>query len=274
MGRKQYWNSEAKNRRWIKDGRGTGTGSSYIPWLTVRDAPSEGRSHRVFGHLTQRTHQLLSDLELATFLLLQWRPSTTDIREQFPLDRDLTRKICERLGIAHPSHQGIDQYMSSDLVVDTTETNTPRFVIQVKSKGALDNPRTIEKLQIERSYWREKEVPFYLVTESQIPPIVYENLNTLYHHIDDNAEQDELMLQFEVFNSQFLSNGELRIIDLCVQLDLAYGHEKGESLYQLKRLLAQRYFHFDISKPFTDLRCSDLVAESGKTLKEVWSVSS
>ena len=85
MGKKQYWNSEAKNRRWLKEGRGQGTGSDYQPWLTVRDVASEGRSHRIFGHLTQRTHHLLSDLELATFLLLQWRPTTIDIREQFPL---------------------------------------------------------------------------------------------------------------------------------------------------------------------------------------------
>lgn len=75
MGSKKYWNSEAKNLSWRKQGRGQGAGSDYKPWLTVRDVPSEGRSHRVFGHLTQRTHHLLSDLELATFLLLQWRPS-------------------------------------------------------------------------------------------------------------------------------------------------------------------------------------------------------
>lgn len=80
--KKRYWNTEAKNARWIKQGHGQGLGSEYKPWLV----PSEGRSHRVFGHLTQRTHHLLSDIELATFLLLQWRDSTLDIREQFPLD--------------------------------------------------------------------------------------------------------------------------------------------------------------------------------------------
>ena len=35
------------------------------PWLTVRDIPSEGRSHRIFGHKSQRTHHFLSDFELA-----------------------------------------------------------------------------------------------------------------------------------------------------------------------------------------------------------------
>ena len=58
-------------KKWIKEGRGKGSGKDYRPWLTVRDLPSQGRSHRVMGHLTQRTHHFLSDLELATFFLLE-----------------------------------------------------------------------------------------------------------------------------------------------------------------------------------------------------------
>ena len=61
MAKKQYGNSEAKNRRWIKEGRGLGRGREYKLWLTVRDLPSEGRYHRIFGHKSQRTHHLLSD---------------------------------------------------------------------------------------------------------------------------------------------------------------------------------------------------------------------
>ena len=53
-------------------------GKDYKPWLTVRDVPSLGRSHRIFGHKSQRTHHLLSDLELAVFLLLEWHPDTED----------------------------------------------------------------------------------------------------------------------------------------------------------------------------------------------------
>ena len=75
MARKKYSNSAAKNERWIKEGRGAGRNQEYKPWVTVRDLPSEGRSHRVFGHKSQRTHHLFSDLELAVFLLLEWHSS-------------------------------------------------------------------------------------------------------------------------------------------------------------------------------------------------------
>lgn len=274
MGRKQYWNSEVKNRRWIKEGRGQGTGSNYKPWLTVRDVASEGRSHRVFGHITQRTHHLFSDLELATFLLLQWRSTTNDIREQFPLDREVTRDISERLGIKHPNHHGVDQYMSSDFVVDTGEKDIPRFAIQVKTTEAFSDPRTIEKLEIERLYWHEKGVPLFWVTENQIPPIVFDNINLFYNHIDDETDPDELLVQLEVFSKHILVNQNIRVKELCMKLDASYDNEPGEALYQVKRLLAQRYFNFDITKPFTELRCSDITAETFDALQEGWRVSS
>lgn len=274
MGKRQYWNSEAKNKRWIKEGRGQGIRSNYKPWLTVRDVASEGRSHRVFGHITHRTHHLLSDLELATFLLLQWRPTTTDIREQFPLDRTLTREISKQLGVQHPNHQGLDQYMSSDFVVDSQAKEQPRFAIQVKPIAAFSDPRTIEKLEIEKLYWREKGVPFYWVTENQIPPIVFENINLLYNHIEGDGDREELLIQLDIFSKHLKASETLRVKDLCMKLDLSYDHEPGEALYQMKRLLAKRYLHFDIAKPFVQLRCSDITIESVDALMEGWRVSS
>lgn len=175
MGKKRYWNSEAKNVRWIKEGRGQGVGTDYQPWLTVRDVPSEGRSHRIFGHLTHRTHHLLSDLELATFLLLQWRESTLDIREQFPLDLTITKRLCVEAGIQHPMQNGQLQFMSSDFVVTTNDENNASFAIQVKDSSSLKDPRTVEKLEIERRYWLEKYTPWYLVTEKEIPTIIFKN---------------------------------------------------------------------------------------------------
>lgn len=47
MAKKSYSNSEIKSQKWVKEGRGSGQGSDYKPWLTVRDVLSEGRSHRI-----------------------------------------------------------------------------------------------------------------------------------------------------------------------------------------------------------------------------------
>jgi len=273
MANKQYWNSEAKNARWIKEGRGQGAGKEYKPWLTVRDVPSEGRSHRIFGHITHRTHHLLSDLELATFLLLQWRSLTIDIREQFPLEVSETKRLSKDAGIKHPEHGGVLQYMSSDFLINTSDPNNRIFAIQVKTSSALEEPRTIEKLEIERCYWLEKEIPWYLVTEKEIPVDVFRNIDWLYNlQVQEFSLEEELRF-LAFFSKQLEQNASLTIIDLCKQLDAAYQLELGESLYQIRALLARRYFHFDITIPYGKLRCGDLISESQDTVVEIQHVS-
>ena len=80
MVRRKYSPSDLQFQRWIKDGRGQGKGRHYKPWLTVRDVPSQGRAHRIFGFKSQRTHHLFSDLELAAFFILEWHPQTQEVR--------------------------------------------------------------------------------------------------------------------------------------------------------------------------------------------------
>lgn len=94
--------TEKQQDNWIKEDRGQGHLRSYKPWVTVRDFGSKGRSHRIFGHKSQRTHHLLSDLELSTFLLLEWHSTTIDIREPYPLDLEKTLEIAKTIGIPHP----------------------------------------------------------------------------------------------------------------------------------------------------------------------------
>lgn len=83
--------TEAQYRKWIKEGRGTGEYQDYKPWLTVYDAPSDGRVHRVFGYKSKRTHHLLSDLELSMFYLLEWWEDELQVKEH-PLD--IVSRIC------------------------------------------------------------------------------------------------------------------------------------------------------------------------------------
>ena len=61
MTRRRYVFDEARVQRFLAEGRGTGDGPHYRPWLQVQDVSSMGRSHRPFGIKTQRVHHLLSD---------------------------------------------------------------------------------------------------------------------------------------------------------------------------------------------------------------------
>lgn len=69
----------------IKEGRGSGEGPKYKPWLTIQDLGSDGRSTRLRGIKTGREHQFLSDLERNYFYILEYSDVVLDKREQFPL---------------------------------------------------------------------------------------------------------------------------------------------------------------------------------------------
>lgn len=266
--------TEAQFAKWIKEGRGSGEHADYKPWLTVRDLPSLGRVHRVFGHKSRRTHHLLSDLELAAFLLLEWHGEVTQIREQFPLERDTTRRLAVEAGIKHSNIAGVDQYMSSDFLVDTTNEHESRFVWQAKYASALGDARTVEKLEVERRYWAEKEYPWYLVTEREIPDVVFKNIQWLYPAQRDDEEDMELALQqIEFYAHHFEKNPNKAIIAICKELDVAYDLPLGESLYEVRRLLAKRYFTFDIFIPITKLKAKDLRAGDLGFIREVYLVS-
>ncbi len=120
MARSRYAFDEDKIALFYKEGRGSDRGAAYKPWLTVRDEPSSGRSHRPNGLKTGRVHHLLSDIERDLFFLFDWPESVTDIREQFPLDRQITQRIADQLGIRHPRDTGtqVPLVMTTDLLVD------------------------------------------------------------------------------------------------------------------------------------------------------------
>lgn len=241
-----------QQQKWIKDGRGDGELSTYKPWLTVRDLSSLGRSHRIYGHKTKRTHHLLSDLELAIFLILEWNPLIQDIREQFPLRIDQTEEIAHLTCIPHPAVRGIKQIMSTDFYVFSSDSINPRFSIQAKYQKDLEDIRTIEKLEIERRYWQSKEIPWQIITEQEIPKVVFDNIKWLYPAIRDDNHIN-LYDQIEFYVKQFHKHPNLSLINLAKKIDSSYDLEIGTSLSELRVLFAQRYFKFDLKLNYKDL---------------------
>lgn len=258
MAKNKYDISEEKEQRWIKEGRGNGHGHDYKPWITVKDLPSEGRSHRIFGHKSQRTHHLLSDLELAVFLLLEWHGETTDIREQFPLRKEDTKILAIEAGIQHPSSNGHMHIMSSDFLVNTTNVERKKFALQAKYSKALLDPRTVEKLELERRYWKLKNIPWYLITEQEIPNIVFQNINWLYPAQRDQFDSEIISERVQYYSYQFQKNPEKTIIAIAKKSDIDYELSPGVSLLEIRQLLSSRHFIFDILIPSTKLKAKDL----------------
>ncbi len=273
MAKKSYSNTEIKNQNWVKEGRGAGRGIEYKPWLTVRDLPSEGRSHRIFGHKSQRTHHLLSDLELAVFFILEWNTETEDIREQYPLRLEDTKALADQAQIQHPIYQGVLQVMSSDFLVNSSDIQRPKFVLQAKYSNALQDARTIEKLELERRYWAQKSIPWMLVTEQDIPKVVFQNINWLYPAQRIQLDEETMRERVAIYTQHFHRYPQKTLIDVAKQLDAAYSLSVGQTLLEIRELLAKRCFLFDIFMPYTQLKAGELQAENMIRMSEVLRVS-
>jgi hypothetical protein len=190
MSRRRNSFDEGKIARFYKEGRGVGSGVDYKPWLNIRDVPSHGRSHRLRGMTIGRIYHFLSDIECRLFYLLDWAANVQDIREQFPLNRDITKRIAEQINVAHPIDQSskTSLVMTTDFVIDVVrDGHIDQIARAVKPAKELDNVRVIEKLEIERRYWLEKGVDWAIVTEKEILRSLSENISWVHNYasLDD-----------------------------------------------------------------------------------------
>lgn len=251
--------TQAQIDRRLKEGRGQGRGSDYKPFIYTRDVSSLGRSHRLFGNKCRRLHHLLSDLELAVFLTLDWSPKIIDIREQFPLRVEDTVRLAETYGLPHGKFQGIPQVLSSDFLVDFDDPTRPAMALQAKYSADLEKPEVIERLELERRYWEEKEISWAIVTEREISRTAFANIQWLY---PAQAEEDIVLSDLERYYSLFLyefqRHPEQTLTSIVQSLDVAYELEPGQALYWLRQLLARHYFLFDINKLYRELKLGDL----------------
>ena len=258
MARRRYSFDETKLKRFAKEGRGTGHGSDYRPWLQVQDVPSHGRSTRIHSYKTGRQHHLLSDLETGLFLILDWADHVVDIREQFPLDRDVTRMLAAKMGVVHPRdvQTKSDIVMTTDLLVDVRlDGGVSLIALSVKPASKLEGARTLEKLELERRFWARINVPWYLVTERELHAVRIGNLRWLH----EMRSLDELKTPHADYwpdrCNRFL--GELSrvrgglIEDFLKHLQQNCEFAAGEAMTVLRHLAANKRIRLDLNREFS-----------------------
>lgn len=258
MAKRRYSFDQEKISRFLKEGRGQGHGAQYSPWLTVQDVSSLGRATRIHGRKTGREHHLLSDIETAAFLLFDWSETVTDIREQYPLDREETRRIAAEMGVRHPfDTQGkCDIVMTTDFLVDVLTSNGPQLHVRsVKPAKELDDRRTLEKLEIERRYWAGKSDSWGLITEWDIPPQRVKNLRWLHEMFSLAGMEETYPGYWSDRCSRFLqclphaTGGTIK--RFIQQLESSQGFAAGEGLMVLRHLGATKQLLIDLDQPFT-----------------------
>lgn len=242
--------------KWIKEGRGSGTGADYKPWIRIQDVSSLGRSHRLKGIKTTRMHEFLSDLERNYFYLSEYSDFVIDIREQFPLlPLEETIVIADELGIKHPTDP-----KNGELIVMTTD-----FLLTLdRGQGAFEDARTIkmkdelmgervlEKFEIEREYWQRRDIDWGIVTEEEIPKTMARNISYVhdYYHIRDYdvfqeiSEQHIEDLAISLMRRLLNQSSSIRAITNDFESDTHLPFGSGVTLFY--HLLAQKVIRINM----------------------------
>lgn len=178
----------SKIEKWIKEGRGSGMGVDYKPWLNIQDVSSLGRSTRLKGIKTGRQHEFLSDLERNYFYLTEFSDAVADIREQYPLlPLEETLVIADELGIKHPADPktGEPIVMTTDFLLTVNKgEDSVELARTIKMKDELLKERILEKFEIERVYWEKRGVDWGVVTELEIPKTLARNISYIHDYYD------------------------------------------------------------------------------------------
>ncbi|XOB66223.1 TnsA endonuclease N-terminal domain-containing protein [Deferribacteres bacterium DY0037] len=226
---------------------GQGEYENYKPWLTVRDvSSSKSRSNRPFGWKAKRDHHLLSDLEYYYFLYLEWSDVVSDIREQYPLNREESIDIAKSVGLKHPYIYDTYQVMTTDFFILLEDG---RYIARtVKEAKELEDRRVIEKFEIERLYWETKDVDWGIVTRGEIDKALVRNLEILH---PAKSFLDEFNNPSVVNNIlKYLSTCGYEVAEILDSTDEAFGLELGTSLAVYKSAIANKLISIDMFELF------------------------
>jgi hypothetical protein len=252
------WN-ETVYKRYIREGRGQGAGSNYMPWLTVRNFPSLGVVSRVKGKTTGRVYHLMSGNETNLFYCLDWSDSVLDIREQYPLS-DLTDAIgiAERAHIRYPydNTSGFPYVMTTDFYIETTKG---AVALSVKPTSELEKPRVLEKLEIERRYWNVRDIKWELVTQREINKTKARNIEWLSQASDLSRFglcEAQQILCIDFFMSRYISALE-NVQALFQEMEQRFSLSCGLGLNIYKHLAYHKRINIDVSQPI-DVAATDI----------------
>jgi hypothetical protein len=250
--------SEKAIEKFRLEGRGNGEGKHYLPWIHVAEVSSSGRSRRAFGIKTQREHHFLSDVEWNLFLLLEYSQDIVDIREQFPLDRDLTLEIAALLGIKHPYYPGthVPTVMTTDFLVTRVRNGqTVLEAFDTKREEEAEDARSLEKLQIQRTYLEGVGIPHHLVFHSGIPVNKARNIEWIRSAQLKQGETESFSGLLDEASRKMASElpyytkRSVSLTEYCAGFDHRNGHESGTGLRAARLLIANHVLIADLTNP-------------------------
>ena len=249
--RKLLWNNE-KLKRYLAEGRGTGEGASYKPWLDTQSFPSDGRASRLLGIKTGRVHHFFSDTQRRYFLLQDWLDeSITDIREHFPLI-DLTKVLEDKEDLQLRKYLDENEHyvLTTTFLISKRMPNGEivEFARSIKYASNLEKKSTLESLEVQRLYWEKKGVDFGIVTNKELDMVQVKNIEWLNPIISMNFKHESKSDIEMIIKSRYQTE-EIPFNKLLEMVDADYGFEAGTAVQVFKSMVANRKAVIDFLHP-------------------------
>lgn len=245
--------NESKLNRFLKEGRGSGVGDEYKPWLCIQDFPSQGRASRVYGWKTGRVHHFFTDIQTKYFYLLEWEDCVKDIREHYPLleTKDIYKDDIN-LNTFKDKETGFQYILTTTfLITISTPQGNVEVARSIKSASEFEKKHVIEKFEFERRYWASKGIEWGIVTQREIPRIKAKNVQWV--HATKNFEghvtntDDEARHYCELLCDSLINSTD-SIRKVTADFDLKYGLDEGSGLFIFKHLIANKIIKVDMNK--------------------------
>lgn len=138
--------------------------------------------------------------------------------------------------------------------------NGNKLAIAVKPTSKLKNKRTLEKLQIERSYWESQGADWYIFTEKEISSALKQNLQWLKPFLDPESSKD-FDLTNEDTNALIIRLSKYqggKVSKICGLLDDKYQVDAGTHITALRFAIANNVIKMPLNTVFHELELSDI----------------
>jgi TnsA endonuclease C terminal/TnsA endonuclease N terminal len=244
--------------------RGLGRLSDYKPWNTIQDTATSNLVTRIQGWKTGRIHQILSQLQLQFFYLLEWSSHVIDIREQFLLDPTETAAIAEEIGNSKLAEQiNIGNYICLDFLITVKNgIGTKEAARTVINSKFLTNKNLTEKLEIQRRYWAFRNTDWGIVTEKEIDSTIVKNIEWVHSSLNANCLEPltvEQIKQAESFLIPKIQKQNLILREITSICDEQLNLPVGSALSVVRHLIAKKRISADVFVAFQPAEILKLV---------------
>lgn len=218
----------------VLEKRGTSVLADYKPWIEVAEFGSVGTATIIIDWKTGRPVHLMSQGEAAIWYELRYDPNNIDIREQYPLNKEETMKIADRLGYKHPADPKTGKLttMTTDFLVTRSDSSKIAITVKTDFETLLNNSRTKEKFEIEKAYWEQRQIPLQFRPKSSVNKQYANNIRfvSVFYNLEDSYIPDDITIL-----KHLIARREIDV-DLRIPLNLpALVQQHMEEIYIWKK---------------------------------------